>query len=207
MTATVHIDGGSRGNPGPAAFAFVFQIPNRPDVEDAGTIGTATNNIAEYTALIRALAKAPELGLTELTIFSDSELLVKQMNGEYRVKNADLQDLYAEAQQLRRAIPRVTLAHVRREQNKRADELCNLALDGKPLDTKRAAGSTPAKTSPSAPKVLVSDAAVRGDVLACLQAAAQSWVANGPLQPAPTLVWEQIWSILEDGGVLKKKKA
>ena len=202
--ATIHVDGGSRGNPGPAAFAFVIRVDGQPDVDGAATIGTATNNVAEYTALIRALEKAAELGLSELAILSDSELMVKQMNGEYRVKNLELQDLYAEAQDLRRRFDRVTLAHVRREQNKRADELCNLALDGKPLDTKRA--PTAPKTA-SAPKVHASDARVRGDVLACLGAAANSWSANGPDQPPVALVWEQIWSILEDGNVLKKTKA
>ena len=131
--------------------------------------------------------------------------MVKQMNGEYRVKNADLQDLYAEASDLRRRFDRVTLAHVRREQNKRADELCNLALDGKPLDYKKP--TAPSAKPASAPKVHATDHAVRSDVLACLSAAANSWAANGSGQPAVTLVWEQIWSILEDGNVLKKKKA
>lgn len=203
MKATIHVDGGSRGNPGPAAFAFVIRIDGQPDVEGAATIGTATNNIAEYTALIRALEKSAELGLRDLAILSDSELMVKQMNGEYRVKNAELQDLYAEASDLRRRFDRVTLDHVRREKNKRADELCNLALDGKPLDTKKPTTTTTA----AAPKVHASDHAVRSDVLACLTAAANSWAANGPGQPSTALVWEQIWSILEDGNVLKKKKA
>ena len=204
MKATIHVDGGSRGNPGPAAFAFVIRIDGHPDVEGAATIGTATNNIAEYTALIRALEKSAELGLRDLAVLSDSELMVKQMNGEYRVKNADLQDLYAEASDLRRRFDRVTLDHVRREKNKRADELCNLALDGKPLDYKKPTTPTAAV---SAPKVHASDHAVRSDVLACLNAAANSWAANGPGQPSSALVWEQIWSILEDGNVLKKKKA
>ncbi len=204
--ATIHVDGGSRGNPGPAAFAFVIHVPGQPDVEGAGTIGTATNNIAEYTALIRALQKSAELGLREVDILSDSELMVKQMNGEYRVKNAELQDLYAEAQELRRHFQKVTLAHVRREKNKRADELCNLALDGKPLDTPSRAVTGTHKPAP-APKVHASDHAVRADVLACLAAAAKSWAANGPEQPPVGLVWDQIWYILEDGNVLKKKKA
>ncbi len=204
MQATIHVDGGSRGNPGPAAFAFVIRVDGQPDVEGAATIGTATNNIAEYTALIRALEKSAELGLRDLAVLSDSELMVKQMNGEYRVKNADLQDLYAEASDLRRRFERVTLEHIRREKNKRADELCNLALDGKPLDYKKPAGST---AEPTAHKVLATDIGVRSDVLACLSAAANSWAANGPGQPAVALVWEQIWSILEDGNVLKKKKA
>lgn len=203
--ATIHIDGGSRGNPGPAAFAFVIQKTDEPPVEHAETIGTTTNNVAEYTALVAALARAAELGLKSLQVFSDSELLVKQMNGEYRVKSADLQDLFLEAQHLRKQFDRVTLTHVRREQNKRADELCNLVMDGKPLD------GTPSMTRPAGkpaspkPKQPVSDAAVREDVLACLSAAANSWAARGPANPPPTAVWEQIWSILEDGNVLRKK--
>ena len=206
MKAAIHVDGGSRGNPGPAAFAFVIRIEGKPDVEDCATIGTATNNIAEYTALIRALQKATDLGLREIAVFSDSELMVKQMNGEYRVKNADLQDLYAEAQDLRRHFAVATLEHVRREKNKRADELCNFALDGKPI---RPAGAPNAPKPAATPshKAHASDHAVRADVLACLNAAANSWAANGPQQPAVSLVWEQIWSILEDGNVLKKKKA
>ena len=202
--ATIHIDGGSRGNPGPAAFAFVIQRPGEPAVEHAETIGKTTNNVAEYTALVAALGRAADLGLKTFQVFSDSELLVKQMNGEYRVKSADLQDLYQEAQHLRKQFDRVTLTHVRRELNKRADELCNLVLDGKPLT-----GSvTPKLTNrPNPPKTApVTDDAVREDVLTCLRAAAQAWAAKGPTHPPVEAVWEQIWSILEDGNVLKKKK-
>src|SRR6266545_3795339 len=129
-TATAHIDGASRGNPGPAAYAVILRRPGRPAVEEAEAIGTATNNVAEYTALVRALELAAEHGVKSLAVFSDSELLVKQMNGEYRVKNADLQDLHREAQALRKQFDRVTLTHLRREQNADADRLCNLALDG-----------------------------------------------------------------------------
>ncbi len=127
--STVHIDGAARGNPGPAACAFVLARPGEPVVEHAELLGTATNNVAEYTALLAALEKASELGVKSLRVFSDSELLVKQMNGEYRVKHPDLQNLYAEAQHLIKRFDSVTLSHVRREQNKRADELCNEVLD------------------------------------------------------------------------------
>ena len=89
-TATMHIDGASRGNPGPAAYAVVLARPGLPVVEEADTIGTATNNVAEYTALVEGLTLAAELGVKTLQVFSDSELMVKQMNGEYRVKNDDL---------------------------------------------------------------------------------------------------------------------
>ena len=131
-TATVHIDGAARGNPGPAAYALILRRPGLPDVEESDTLGKATNNVAEYTGLIRGLERAIELGVKNLTVFSDSELIVKQMNGEYRVKNADLHELYAEATALKKKLPKVTLTHVRRAQNADADRLCNEALDGNP---------------------------------------------------------------------------
>ncbi len=202
--AIIHIDGASRGNPGPAAFAVVIRPPDGVPVEVAETIGSATNNIAEYTALVAALHHAGELGLTHLHVHSDSELLVKQMNGEYKVKNADLRDLYLEATQLRRGFAEVTLTHVRREQNKRADELCNIALDGDKRQQKATPPQQPQLRQP--PAAAVGDDAVREDVLACLTAAARSWADRGPTNPPPAQVWEQIWSILEDGGVLRKRK-
>src|SRR5580704_16079619 len=96
-TATMHIDGASRGNPGPAAYAVVLARPGLPVVEEADTIGKATNNVAEYTALVEGLQLATELGVKHLSVFSDSELMVKQMNGLYRVKNPELLELYQEA--------------------------------------------------------------------------------------------------------------
>lgn len=197
--ATVHIDGAARGNPGPAACSFVLARPGEPVVEFAERLGTATNNVAEYTALLAALEKAGQLGIKSLHVFSDSELLVKQMNGEYRVKNPDLQALYADAQTLRKHFDSLTVTHVRRDQNKRADELCNEALDA---DKKKSA--SPA--APSAPAGVVTDAAVRDEALTCLIAAARSWAEKGPTNPPPGQVWDQLWSILEDGGVLKKVK-
>lgn len=199
---TIHIDGGSRGNPGPASFAYVIRPPVGPAVEHAETIGTTTNNVAEYTALVAALARAVDLGLKTVHVHSDSELLVKQMNGEYRVKSADLQDLFLEARHLRKQFEKVVLTHVRREQNRRADELCNLALDGKPITP----AGTPSPPPIPAPAKVTTDAAVRADVLVCLEAAAKSWATHGPTRPPASLVWEQIWSILEEGGVLKKRK-
>jgi ribonuclease HI len=130
--ATVHIDGAARGNPGPAAYAVVIAPVGGLVVEEAETLGEVTNNVAEYTALVRALERCRELGLKELLIHSDSELMVKQMKGEYRVKNAELKVLYDQAQKQLIHFDKVTIKHVRREQNKRADELCNLALDGNP---------------------------------------------------------------------------
>lgn len=130
---TIYTDGASRGNPGAAAFAYVISREGQPPIEEAECLGDATNNQAEYTALVRALERALQLGPHHrLLIHSDSELMVKQMNGEYRVKNADLRDLYEQACALRqRFANEVTIRHVRRALNKRADELCNQALDGK----------------------------------------------------------------------------
>ena len=101
-TPTMHIDGAARGNPGPAAYAIVLARPGQPVIEKAETMGTATNNVAEYTALVEGLELAAAQGLKRLAVFSDSELLVKQMNGEYRVKHPDLQPLYQEATRLKK---------------------------------------------------------------------------------------------------------
>src|SRR5262249_746976 len=131
-TAKMYIDGAARGNPGPAAYAVVLTRPGEPVIEEAATIGTATNNVAEYTALVEGLELAAEFGVRKLAVFSDSELLVKQMNGEYRVKNPDLLELYQEAKRLAAGFEKITIAHVRREQNARADQIGNDALDGKP---------------------------------------------------------------------------
>ena len=128
--ATIYTDGAARGNPGPAAFAYVIERPSQPAVEHAERLGTATNNVAEYSALVHALERAAELGLNRLAVFSDSELMVKQMNGQYKVKHADLRPLYEEASDLARQFKtRVTIKHVRREQNQDADRLANLAMD------------------------------------------------------------------------------
>lgn len=214
-TATVHIDGAARGNPGPAAYALVLRRPGLPDVEESDTLGKATNNVAEYTGLIRGLERAIELGVKNLTVFSDSELIVKQMNGEYRVKNADLQELYAEAQALRKKLSRVTLTHVRRAQNADADRLCNEALDGRPrrwagVSEPRSMGEaekrspTPVPIPAPAPVLPVSGAparvtappALRADALAILEAAAEAWAANGPKSPTPDDVWNSLWKLI-----------
>lgn len=129
----VYTDGASRGNPGAAAFAYVITPPGGSAIEHAERLPDTTNNQAEYTALVEALRKLVALGATgRVGVFSDSELMVKQMKGEYRVKDEGLRDLYDEARELAAKLPGgVVYTHVRRGQNKRADELCNLALDGK----------------------------------------------------------------------------
>ena len=113
-TFTIHIDGAARGNPGPAAFAYVIERDGEPPIEDKGCLGTSTNNQAEYTALVKVLERAAQLQARRLLIHSDSELLVKQMNGVYRVKNEDLRQLYEQAKRLAAQFERVTLRHVLR---------------------------------------------------------------------------------------------
>jgi ribonuclease HI len=130
VKARLFTDGGSRGNPGPAAYAYVLEAVDGTVLDARGEpIGVATNNVAEYSALVAGLERAVEAGVDELEVVSDSELLVKQMRGEYRVKNAALQDLFLDASRLARKIQRVTYTAVRREHNELADSLVNEALD------------------------------------------------------------------------------
>jgi ribonuclease HI len=130
VKARLFTDGGARGNPGPAASAYVLEAADGTVLEARGrAIGVATNNVAEYRALVDGLQRASELGVEELEVVSDSELLVKQMRGEYRVKNETLRVLHAEASGLARRLGRVTYTAVRREHNELADRLVNEALD------------------------------------------------------------------------------
>jgi ribonuclease H / adenosylcobalamin/alpha-ribazole phosphatase len=130
VKARLSTDGGARGNPGPAAYGYVLEAEDGTVLDARGeAIGVATNNVAEYRALVAGLAKAVELGLDELEVVSDSELVVKQMRGEYKVKNAALADLKDEAENLARRLPKVVYTAVRREHNELADRLVNEALD------------------------------------------------------------------------------
>ena len=130
MKARLFTDGGSRGNPGPAAYAFVLESADGTVLDARGeSIGVATNNVAEYAALVAGLERAAEVGVDELEVVSDSELMVKQMRGEYKVKNRALQDLFLDASRLARKVGRVTYTAVRREHNELADSLVNEALD------------------------------------------------------------------------------
>jgi probable phosphoglycerate mutase len=127
---TLFTDGGARGNPGPAAYGYVLEGEDGSVLAAHGErIGVATNNVAEYRALIAGLEKALELGLGEVGVVSDSELLVKQMTGEYRVKNEALKKLHDEASRVARRIGEVSYRAVRREHNELADRLVNEALD------------------------------------------------------------------------------
>ena len=130
MKARLFTDGGSRGNPGPAASAYVLEAEDGTVLDARGEpIGVATNNVAEYRALVAGLSKAAELKVDELEVVSDSELLVKQMRGEYKIKNTALIDLSFEAKRHERRIGAVSYTAVRREHNELADRLVNDALD------------------------------------------------------------------------------
>jgi ribonuclease HI len=130
VKARLFTDGGARGNPGPAAFAYVLEAADGTVLDSRGeTIGEATNNVAEYRALVAGLGRAGELGIDELEVLSDSELVVRQMRGEYRVKNEALRLLSLEARRLAGEIGAVTYTAVPRERNELADRLVNEALD------------------------------------------------------------------------------
>jgi ribonuclease HI len=125
-----YIDGGARGNPGPAGYGARLEAPDGTVVAELhGALGVATNNVAEYNALLAALQWAVDHDQREVHIRADSELLVKQMRGEYRVKNPGLQPLYVRARLLVGQLDRVRFEHVRRELNTEADRLSNLGMD------------------------------------------------------------------------------
>jgi ribonuclease HI len=197
---TIYTDGAARGNPGPAAFAYVIRRDGEPDIEEKGCLGETTNNIAEYAALVRALEHAHRLGARRLVVHSDSELLVRQMAGEYKVKNEGLRPLFEEAEALRRQFDAVAIRHVPRAQNSQADRLCNEALDG----ARRPAAP---RSRSAAPRLAAGGREmVREQALDCLRAVAASWARGNPGEPRPEDVWEQLWSILEEGGVLRVAK-
>jgi ribonuclease HI len=130
VKAKLFTDGGARGNPGPAAFGYVLEAADGTVLDARGEkIGIATNNVAEYSALIAGLEAALERGITELEVVSDSELVVKQMRGEYKVKNEALRALSLQATRLARQLDKVAYTAVKREHNELADQLVNEALD------------------------------------------------------------------------------
>ena len=130
VKARLSTDGGSRGNPGPAAYGYVLESEDGHVLDARGeAIGTATNNVAEYRGLIAGLESAVQRGVEELEVVSDSELLVKQMQGEYKVKNETLRELQRDAAELAAGLKRVKYTAVRRAHNELADRLVNEALD------------------------------------------------------------------------------
>lgn len=131
MKVIVHVDGGARGNPGPAAAACVIASPDGEVIgEHSELLGTQTNNVAEYRALLLGLAKARELGASEIEVIGDSELIAKQVNGVYKVKHPAMRPLYLAAMQALKAFERWSIRTVPRAQNAEADALVNAALDG-----------------------------------------------------------------------------
>jgi ribonuclease HI len=185
---TINIDGAARGNPGPAAFAYVVKRPNGTTIHNSGCLGSATNNVAEYTALVRALTYAVEAKVDDVHVKSDSELLVKQMTGIYKVKNDTLRDLYAEAKELAREIPHFKIEHVRRAENSEADRLCNEALDG-------------AKPAKQAAPVQVSAGEQAGrqldvEAVEYLKSIAEMWEMGKPYIPAPREVWKHLRGLM-----------
>ena len=130
MKVTVHVDGGSRGNPGPAAAGAIVTGEGGEVLDRVGElIGEATNNVAEYRGLLLGIARARELGATEVEIFNDSELIAHQVNGRYKVKHADMKPLHAEATAELSRFDDWSLTPVRREQNAEADAIVNETLD------------------------------------------------------------------------------
>jgi ribonuclease HI len=127
----VHVDGGARGNPGPAAIGVVVSEPGGEVLDEvAETIGVASNNVAEYKALLRGVACAAELGAREISLINDSELVARQLQGRYKVKHPAMKPLYEQAMSALRGFDRWEIRSVPRAQNARADALVNAALDG-----------------------------------------------------------------------------
>jgi ribonuclease HI len=127
----VHVDGGARGNPGPAAIGVVVSSPDGEVLDELGeTIGVATNNVAEYQALLRGIGRGLELGATELELIGDSELVARQVRGEYKVKDSGLKPLHAEVKTALTGVEAWSIRNVPRAENAEADRLVNEALDG-----------------------------------------------------------------------------
>jgi len=191
---TIYTDGGSRGNPGPAAYAYVIKRPGLSDIEENGFLGETTNNIAEYTGLVKALEHAKELGGKKLLVQSDSELMVKQLNGQYKVKNEGLRPLYLQAVALRKHFESVTIKHIYREQNTQADRLCNEAMDNR-----SAARSRPSIAPDPLPEPLENDMTPQMQALDLLKASAKRWAKGDASDPPPAEVLNRIVEILQQG--------
>ena len=165
---TVQFDGGSRGNPGPAGIGVVLSAADGTPLVTLGRfIGRATNNAAEYRALITGLEEAKKLGAKRVAIRGDSELIVRQMRGEYKVRNADLRALFEQAQALLRQFDKTTIEHNYRHTNALADKLANLAMDRR-ADVRDVDGGVSSAGAPPSPLDEPSPVAPKaGDLLAC----------------------------------------
>lgn len=174
-TLTLEFDGGSRGNPGPAGIGVVVRAADGTPVVTLGRfIGRATNNVAEYRALITAMQEAQKLGATRVKITGDSELIIKQMTRVYRVKNPDMRTLYDEAQQVIRQFASATFHHNLRHKNELADQLANLAMDRRAdVTDPGGAGGTGGASGASAKPLPIDqpspEAPQAGDVWSCMR--------------------------------------
>ena len=178
-TLTLMFDGGSRGNPGPAGIGVVVAASDGTPLVTLGRfIGRATNNVAEYQALITAMAEAKTLGASKILIRGDSELVIKQMRGEYRVKNPDMKRLFDEAQALIRTFAVAKIEHNLRHKNELADKLANLAMDRR-ADVTEIDHDTPA-AAPASGGVQVK----AGDRFRCGKCKAAIEVTSEPLLEA-----------------------
>lgn len=211
-TFTIHTDGGSRGNPGPAAFAYTIERPGAATIEENGYLGDTTNNIAEYAALVKALEHAVRLGAKSVVVNSDSELLVQQMNGKYKVKNPGILPLYQEASRLAKSVGDVKIRHIYREHNSRADRLCNDALDDRhnrpiiePLTKSATAtlpkppaipAATPAATTRAAAPAAAKTDDRRTAALQVLRDAREAWADDEEDAPSPEQVLEKLERLL-----------
>jgi len=198
-TWTIFTDGGSRGNPGPAAYAYVIKRPGQPIIEGKAYLGETTNNIAEYTGLVKALEHAKALGAKKLIVNSDSELMVKQMNGQYKVKNEGLRPLYQQAVALRKQFESVVIKHVYRDQNSQADALCNEAMDDRaPVAEPDSAPVLFATTiEPQSSSAKLDGMAPMMQALDLLKRSAGAWSkSRDPNDPAPALVLNENVEIL-----------
>jgi ribonuclease HI len=188
MKATAFIDGAARGNPGPAAFAYVLRLENSEEIREKAHLGRATNNVAEYTALVRALQRACELGVDVIEVNSDSNLLVQQMKGTYRVKSPGLRDLYQQADGMRRRFRSFTIRHVPRAMNAEADRLCNEALDETEENNKLGSDQVPDE--------------VKRQAITYLEQAARAWSSGDPKAPRAVEIWNGLCAILRQHGLL-----
>ena len=201
----LHTDGGSRGNPGPAAYAYVIERPGHPPVEEMVFMGSSTNNIAEYTGMLKALEHSLELGARHVVVHSDSELMVKQMNGDYKVKNAGLLPLYQQASKLARSFETCKFKHVYREQNTHADRLCNEALDN-PHDSPPRVPEAPTKPKAEPAPAQRSDpyAKLHEQAIDYLTDCVQAWRDEEPTAPPAVEMWKHLWALLEKHDAVKE---
>ncbi len=196
-TWTIFTDGGSRGNPGPAAYAYVIKRPGVADIEEKGYLGHTTNNIAEYTGLVKALEHAKELGAKKLLVNSDSELMVKQMNGQYKVKNEGLRPLYTQATALRKHFDSVVIKHIYREQNSEADALCNQAMDNESEPSRVSGRPDPGEPSRVSGRVEAPAMTPLMQALDLLEHNAMRWADGGDANnPPPAQILNQLLEIL-----------